>query len=81
MSPSQLGLRPDRNALLGVPVVVQRLTNPTKNHEVVGSIPGLTQCVKDPELLQAVAQVTDVAQIWCCCGCGISRQLQLRFNP
>ena len=25
-------------------------TNPTRNHEVVGSIPGLTQWVKDPEL-------------------------------
>ena len=26
-------------------------TNPTRNHEVVGSIPGLTQWVKDPVLL------------------------------
>ena len=26
-------------------------TNPTWNHEVVGSIPGLTQWGKDPELL------------------------------
>ena len=26
-------------------------TNPTKNHEVVGSIPGLAQGVKDPVLL------------------------------
>ena len=25
-------------------------TNPTKNHEVSGSIPGLPQWVKDPEL-------------------------------
>ena len=31
----------------GVPVVAQRFTNPTRNHEVVGSIPGLTQWVKD----------------------------------
>ena len=28
-----------------VPVVAQWLTNPTRNHEVVGSIPGLTQWV------------------------------------
>ena len=26
-------------------------TNPTGNHEVVGSIPGLVQWVKDPSLL------------------------------
>ena len=31
----------------GVPVVAQWLTNPTRNHEVEGSIPGLTQRVKD----------------------------------
>ena len=29
--------------LLGVPVVAQWLTNPTRNHEVAGSIPGLAQ--------------------------------------
>ena len=38
----------------GVPVVAQWLTNPTGNHEVVGSIPGLAQLVKDLALLGAV---------------------------
>ena len=34
----------------GVPVVAQWLTNPTRNHEVVGLIPVLAQWVKDPAL-------------------------------
>ena len=39
-----------RSARLGVPVVAQWLTNPTRNHEVAGSIPGLAPWVKDPAL-------------------------------
>ena len=34
----------------GVPVVVQWLMNPTRNHEVTGSIPDLAQWVKDSAL-------------------------------
>ena len=37
----------DRKKLEGVSVVVQWLTNPTRNHEVVGLIPALAQWVKD----------------------------------
>ena len=37
-----------------------------------GWIPDLAQWVKDLVLPQAVAQVTDVARIWRCCGCGRS---------
>lgn len=50
-------------------------TNPTRNHEVAGSIPGLDQGVKDLVLPWAVVQVADTAQIWRCCACGISQQL------
>ena len=36
---------------MGVPIVAQWLTHPTRNHEVVGSIPGRAQRVKDLALL------------------------------
>ena len=36
---------------IGVPIVAQWLMNPTRNHEVVCSIPGLAQWVKDLALL------------------------------
>ena len=39
-----------RNDYSGVPVVAQWLTNPTRNHEVAGSVPALAQWVKDPVL-------------------------------
>ena len=38
---------------LGVPVVAQGLTNPTRNHEVAGLIRGLSQWVKNLALPQA----------------------------
>ena len=36
-----------KRTTIGVPAVARWLTNPTRNHEVVGSIPSLAQWVGD----------------------------------
>ena len=37
-----------KNQAMGVPFMTQQLTNPARIHEDAGTIPGLTQWVKDP---------------------------------
>ena len=39
-----------KNLNIGVPVVAQWLMNPTRNHEIGVSTPGLAQWVNDPAL-------------------------------
>ena len=39
-----------RKLNIGAPVVMQWLTNPTRNHEVAGSVTALAQWVEDPVL-------------------------------
>ena len=56
--------------------------NPTSVREDVGLIPGLSQWVKGSGMaMSCVVQVADAAWIPRCCGCGVGRQLQLRFEP
>ena len=47
--------------------------------EDAGLIPGLPRGVKDPALLEAMAEVTDAA--WSQGGCGVGQQLQLQLDP
>ena len=44
---SKKKLLPKKRQIGGVPVMAQWLTNPTRNHKVAGSFPGLAQWAKD----------------------------------
>ena len=59
----------------GVPIVAQRVMNPTNIHDDVDLTPGLAQLIKGRTLPQAATQVADAAWIWHCCGCGVGWQL------
>ena len=61
--------------------MAQWLTDPTRNHEVAGLVPGLARWVEDPALLRAVVWVADTAWIPHCCGSGVVWQQQLQLDP
>ena len=49
-----------------IPVVAQRVKNPTSIHGDESLISGLPQWVKDLALSRAEAWLADATQIWCC---------------
>ena len=59
--------------------MAQWLTNPTRNHEVSGLIPGLSglRIQRGRELWCR----SDEARILHCCGSDVGQWLQLRFDP
>ena len=63
----------------GVPTVAQT-GNESNQYPGGWFIPGLAQWVRNLALPCAVVQISDVAWIPRCCGCGVGGQLQLLFN-
>ena len=58
-----------------VPIVAQQLTNPTRNHEVVGSIPGLAQWVGESSIAVSCGigrrHGSDPVLLWLWCRLGV----------
>ena len=53
--------------------MAHQLMSPISVYGVVGLIPDLAQQVEDLALLWVGVWVLDMAQVWCCCGCGVGR--------
>ena len=64
----------------GVPVMAQRVKNPTSIHEDPSQIPGLTQWVKNPAMSCGVGHRLDSDLESALLGCGSGQQLQLQFD-
>jgi len=74
------------NRLYGVPRRGAEEANPTSNHEVVGSIPGLDQWIKDHSIVVSCSvgsrHTSDLLLLWLWCGPATVALLQpLAWKP
>ena len=68
------------NSYLRIPIVPQQVKNLTRVCEDVSLIPGIAQRGSRPSIAMSYSKCNLEAWICRCCGCGIGRQLQLRFD-